>query len=177
MSKSSKFSAFDFEAELADQAGGPEIILEALRLAANYDIRMNSLLEAGGRYLDEARDARKWIKALEASNSVLGVALAEKQELISGLMAETAALQAEHQEIMNPKPTHRHYKGGLYRMVAAGLLESDPRVRMVAYVGENGETWFRTAENFDEVMPDGTPRFYALALDNLPRYHHPDDEK
>ena len=44
-------------------------------------------------------------------------------------------------------PTHRHRKGGLYRLVAHGLLEAD-RSDVVIYDDAEGATWVRPAEEF-----------------------------
>ena len=44
-------------------------------------------------------------------------------------------------------PTHRHRKGGLYRLVAHGILESD-RSDVVIYDDAEGTTWVRPAAEF-----------------------------
>ena len=44
-------------------------------------------------------------------------------------------------------PTHRHKKGGLYRVVAHGLLEAD-RSDVVVYDDAEGTTWVRPAAEF-----------------------------
>ncbi len=46
-------------------------------------------------------------------------------------------------------PTHRHKKGGLYRFLGRGTLESD-RSEVVIYDDEDGTIWVRTAVEFDD---------------------------
>jgi len=65
---------------------------------------------------------------------------------------------------------YRHYKGGIYNVIAVGLLESNHEP-MVVYMSEEesgefpaGSTWIRAEKEFAEVMDDGRPRFqYLLA--------------
>lgn len=63
------------------------------------------------------------------------------------------------------RPTHRHYKGGLYRVVALGRIEADLSP-VVIYDNENGETWVRPADEFNgyAFRAEGTPvlRFTTL---------------
>lgn len=44
-------------------------------------------------------------------------------------------------------PTHRHRKGGLYRVFAEGINETD-RKPVVIYQDETGQIWVRPAEEF-----------------------------
>ncbi len=44
-------------------------------------------------------------------------------------------------------PTHRHKKGGLYRVVAEGVLETD-RSAVVIYDDEDGTVWVRPTSEF-----------------------------
>lgn len=46
------------------------------------------------------------------------------------------------------RPTHRHYKGGLYRVIARGRVEADLSP-VVIYDNEKGETWVRPVDDFD----------------------------
>ncbi len=46
-------------------------------------------------------------------------------------------------------PTHRHRKGGLYRVLARGILETD-RSAAVIYDDAEGTIWIRPAGEFDD---------------------------
>ncbi len=59
----------------------------------------------------------------------------------------------------------RHYKGGLYDIVATGLIEESLTPCVVYRSQENGLVWVRTAENFfEQVQFESkiTPRFSAV---------------
>ncbi|MBW4708203.1 hypothetical protein KX928_10445 [Roseobacter sp. YSTF-M11] len=45
--------------------------------------------------------------------------------------------------------THRHRKGGLYRVLARGILESD-RSDVVIYDDPDGTVWVRCAREFED---------------------------
>lgn len=62
------------------------------------------------------------------------------------------------------QPTHRHYKGGLYRVIARGRDEAD-LTSCVIYDDARGETWVRPAAEFDAAVRSegGVPRFAPLA--------------
>jgi len=54
----------------------------------------------------------------------------------------------------------RHYKGGLYEIVATGFIETTEEPAVVYRSRDDGTTWVRTAANFfeevrlnDEVVP------------------------
>lgn len=47
------------------------------------------------------------------------------------------------------KATHRHRKGGLYRVLGRGTLEAD-RSPVVIYDDAAGEIWVRSAKEFDD---------------------------
>lgn len=59
--------------------------------------------------------------------------------------------------------TWRHYKGGFYRVIAVGKLEStlEPVVVYQSSDG-NGTVWVRPLENFDEVVSPGVQRFTRI---------------
>ena len=65
----------------------------------------------------------------------------------------------EKDPVTAPKPawiaTHRHRKGGLYRVLTRGILEADESP-VVIYDDAGGTVWVRPAAEFD----DG--RFEAL---------------
>lgn len=44
-------------------------------------------------------------------------------------------------------PTHRHRKGGLYRVVSEGILEAD-RSPVVIYDDADGTVWVRASSEF-----------------------------
>ena len=54
-------------------------------------------------------------------------------------------------------PTHRHTKGGLYRLLGYGTLEAD-RTTVAIYDDASGAVWVRSAAEFDdgrfELIPD-----------------------
>jgi hypothetical protein len=64
------------------------------------------------------------------------------------------------------QPTHRHYKGGLYRELHRAL-HSETEEALVVYQSADGRIWVRSAAMFDEALPDGRPRF-ALLPDRPP---------
>lgn len=55
----------------------------------------------------------------------------------------------------------RHYKGGVYTVIAVGLVEAtlDP---MVVYAGHDGIVWVRTLFVWLEEVAESTPRFKRL---------------
>jgi hypothetical protein len=62
--------------------------------------------------------------------------------------------------------THRHYKGGLYRVIGVAR-HSETEEAMIVYEHlwphEHG-LWARPAAMFNGTLEDGSPRFQALAL-------------
>jgi hypothetical protein len=80
------------------------------------------------------------------------------------------------------RPTHRHYKGGLYRVIARGKIEADLSP-VVIYDNENGETWVRPENDFYSSIDCGEgeiPRF-VLRFDMIPEQQegglHPQEPK
>ena len=69
------------------------------------------------------------------------------------------------------RPTHRHYKGGLYRVVSTGLvLDEASMEQLVIYEDRTGRRWARLKSDFDSkvyVENDETtgdvPRFAPLS--------------
>ena len=47
------------------------------------------------------------------------------------------------------RPTHRHRKGGLYRVITRGVWEPERRA-VVIYDDADGITWVRPADEFDD---------------------------
>lgn len=46
-------------------------------------------------------------------------------------------------------PTHRHRKGGLYRVLCRGILEAD-RSDVVIYDDADGQVWVRPVDEFED---------------------------
>lgn len=66
------------------------------------------------------------------------------------------------------RPTHRHYKGGLYRVVARGKIEADLSP-VVIYDNKQGETWVRPVRDFEEyLMSPDSDRSMFRRFDSLP---------
>lgn len=59
-------------------------------------------------------------------------------------------------------PTHKHYKGGLYKVLHYAYREAEYPKRDVVYQGEDGTVWTRTEEDFRHVFPNGTRRFQEI---------------
>lgn len=57
-------------------------------------------------------------------------------------------------------PTHRHYKGGLYRIIATGRVEAD-LTPVTIYQNEQGDVWTRPTDDFDGLAPDGVTRRFT----------------
>lgn len=47
------------------------------------------------------------------------------------------------------RPTHRHRKGGLYRLLGQGILESDRR-QVAIYDDAEGTVWVRPLTEFED---------------------------
>lgn len=62
----------------------------------------------------------------------------------------------------NFKPTHRHYKGGLYRLLHAECRHSETEERLVIYQGADCRVWARPWEMFYGNIEDGRRRFEPL---------------
>lgn len=65
--------------------------------------------------------------------------------------------------------THRHYKGGLYRVIGTALhTETQEQVVVYQHIWPHEQRLFvRPLEMFFENLPDGTPRFRKLHGDEL----------
>ena len=60
------------------------------------------------------------------------------------------------------KPTHRHYKGGLYRVIETGVIHSETDELMVLYQTADGRLFVRPQQMFFEKLEDGRARFEEL---------------
>lgn len=52
-------------------------------------------------------------------------------------------------DLVSWAPTHRHRKGGLYRVLGNGILEANGSL-MIIYDDAEGTTWIRSATEFDD---------------------------
>lgn len=59
------------------------------------------------------------------------------------------------------RPTHRHYKGGLYEVLYRATIEADLHAAVV-YRDSSGTVWIRDSVEFFGTMPDGKPRFATI---------------
>ena len=59
------------------------------------------------------------------------------------------------------QPTHRHYKGGLYRYVGLARNSETGEI-LVIYQDVDGLLWARPRGMFSEIMPNGQRRFAPL---------------
>jgi hypothetical protein len=87
------------------------------------------------------REAQYWLEpTVHVNNAKACIA-----EAIASLEADGA---------LEWKPTHRHYKGGLYREIARGKIEADLSP-VVIYDNAHGETWVRPFSDFDSYVTIG----------------------
>lgn len=63
---------------------------------------------------------------------------------------------------MTWQPTHRHYKGGLYRVLEVDATHSETLETLVVYESEKGAIWCRPKEMFYGALGHGTKRFTPL---------------
>jgi hypothetical protein len=59
------------------------------------------------------------------------------------------------------QPTHRHYKGGLYR-VLFDAIHTETEEPMTVYQTPDGRNWVRPAAMFNDTLPDGRRRFAPI---------------
>lgn len=112
------------EGDINQEVGGVMITLAALCLASGVD------MHAAG----ETELARIWTK-------------------IDKIRAKQAA-KPRHSPLPAPsawRPTHRHYKGGLYEVLFDGMIEADLSPAVV-YRGEDGAVWVRPKSDFDAIV-------------------------
>lgn len=82
--------------------------------------------------------------------------------VLSASLDRAKALMAEAAAALEWKPTHRHYKGSLYRVVAEGRIEADLSP-VVIYDDKEGNVWVRPHDDFHGRDPDGVAdRFVPL---------------
>lgn len=63
------------------------------------------------------------------------------------------------------EPTHRHYKGGLYRRLFEAR-HSETEELLTVYQSADGRYWVRPTGMFEERLPDGRRRFAPLSPDD-----------
>src|SRR6185369_1053880 len=120
------------------EVGGVMVTLAALCLAHGLDLHQEA----------EAELARIWTK-VEAIRS--------KQAAKPRM--STAVSDGETKPTW--QATHRHYKGGLYRVLFEAV-HSETEQAMTIYETPDGRRWARPAAMFHELLPDGRPRFAPL---------------
>lgn len=94
--------------------------------------------------------------------------MAEKHEDLVGLPDRDLLLRAGD-------ATHQHYKGGLYRLLGPVRDAETGKAVEASTLGNPGgrvvyehvypymrELWIRDRFEFEEVLPDGTPRFRRI---------------
>jgi len=59
------------------------------------------------------------------------------------------------------KPTHRHYKGGLYRVLFEAI-HTETEEAMTIYETPDGRRWARPSAMFNDTLPDGRKRFETI---------------
>ena len=72
---------------------------------------------------------------------------------------------AQRQAIGGPQPgeVYRHYKGGIYSIVARSIKEDTLEPLVTYHSNAKGTNWTRTLENFTEVVDAAIgPRFVRL---------------
>ena len=64
-------------------------------------------------------------------------------------MTRLASLWRRVTRTQDWQATHRHHKGGLYRLIGPAVLETD-RSNVVIYDDADGAVWVRPAEEFND---------------------------
>lgn len=87
------------------------------------------------------------------------------QDEIDAFRLGYRAKQAEPTDEVAPLKIYRHYKGGLYKLIAEANLESDSSKTMTVYQGADGRIWTRPSVEFFELVEfngEKMPRFSPL---------------
>jgi hypothetical protein len=121
--------------EMAQEIGGVMVTLAALCLAHGQDMHA-----AGDTEL-----ARIWTKV----------------EQIRDRQLTKPRKAGESRADDNWQPTHRHYKGGLYRVLFEAI-HTETEEPMTVYQTPDGRNWVRPAAMFNDTLPDGRRRFTPL---------------
>ena|SRR5882724_5876159 len=108
---------------------------------------------------DELLQLRARIVKLEAALREVD-ALVDSGEIYASELKRIirAALAKEPPRWM---PTHRHYKGDLYRFLFVAQ-HSETREDMAIYENDRGQFWARPLAMFNDTLPDGRKRFTAI---------------
>jgi hypothetical protein len=69
---------------------------------------------------------------------------------------------SEREPMSDWQPTHRHYKGGLYRVLFEAT-HSETEEALTIYETPDGRRWARPSAMFNDTLPDGRKRFAALS--------------
>lgn len=124
--------------ETAQEIGGVMVTLAALCLAHGQD------MHAAG----ETELARIWTKL----EQIRARQLTKPRKLDESRVDETW------------QPTHRHYKGGLYRVLFEAI-HTETEESMTVYQTPDGRNWVRPAAMFNDTLPDGRRRFTPIGAD------------
>lgn len=124
--------------ERAQEIGGVMVTLAALCLAHGED------MHAAG----ETELARIWTKVDEIRD----------RQLTKPRKADESRADECWQ------PTHRHYKGGLYRVLFEAI-HTETEEPMTVYQTPDGRNWVRPAAMFNDTLPDGRRRFEPIGPD------------
>lgn len=60
------------------------------------------------------------------------------------------------------KPTHRHYKGGVYEVISADVTLEATMEQAVLYRSPSGKLWVRPFKDFNYVVSGYTRRFEPI---------------
>ena len=92
------------------------------------------------------------------------------RDAVAALSSPSPVSIAEAEGMGGWRPTHRHYKGGLYRVIARAK-HTETREMLTIYDDGSGNIWARPSAVFDEYIMEVGPRF--LALPEPPRWPPP----
>lgn len=103
----------------------------------------------------------------------LGCAIA----LLAGIRALRSAAMSDQPRDRAElrKPTHRHYKGGLYRALFEATHTETDEVFVVYEACASGTKWMRPKPMFYGSLDDGTVRFTPIAASPFARKEPPSD--
>lgn len=136
-------------------AGLNEMAVKRLPLELSQHSALGAMLDVLGVPNDEAeKPAAEWDRLLRAALSPTEPdAWRRPMDDFDTLKAQKETIRAAEEAARQRwVPTHEHYKGGLYRVIARGRIEADLSP-CVIYDDEAGNTWVRPADDFDQTDP------------------------
>ncbi len=95
-------------------------------------------------------------------------------EHVTKLSLELSDQEARLAEVTEPAPTHRHWKGGLYRRLHDATIEGTMEAAVVYQSCPDGRIWVRPKADFEEWLTDaddpdcGFWRFAPLSAEPRP---------